>query len=839
MFSLLFGKKKEFNEELKEFTTKVDSLVTDILASTQDDLHQNLMALQSPDKCNDYAIILSDELGKKYKEVQLKQFADTIFISKKEENCKDADCLSKRTIKSKDKAYSKKELCDSIASHYIRILNIIAAVLTAINPQYNMCLRRINALYETTNENINEGTIKICDDNDKSNPLYPNNLLEIPGFQEMLNLYYFHMIQNASDSEEKYKVEKDYELLVRAFENILVNGATFQYNNRNNNNRNNNNRNNNNRNNNNRNNNNRNNNNNDENEEIDEASLERQQSGINSLRNSLTKMGYNKNNNNTGNDNNNTGNANNNTGNKQPNENIAELKGLYEGLKGDYNGLSSRYNNISGRLNNINQKLDGIRQPETQSSQNNIPNSTNNANNQMNSVFNSIADNTGEMQKSEQDNNSSEAEVSGPFEIPSTNNNDSTPNNQSNNVSTPSYQSNNITSPINQNKPNNNNNPLNQNKPNNNNNPLNQNKAEDVSNQIINGVVNSSNNNNKNKGNLNNSTNISYEEYPPRTSTKSAYGQMGGKLKKRSRRKQKAGSLIANNNNNNNNNASKRRTNNKNNNNNGNTNNTSRHRNNNNNNKSAKHSTNNNSRRRNNNNNNAFGNENLNNSELSENSSISMNNNNNNNLSENNNNNNRNNNRNNNENNTTKFIKHRETKGDVDGKIEAFKYFVENYYSNPHLSGQIFDILNKIPLDYSTKSELCYEEKNGEIVPRKINIESKHFAQFKRNYENLQNHYVTLTNKLSQILENMMFVDPQDETKKHLKLLTSQDLSKSEEDTRKLLKDYYSGCQDMYMMSIRELEKAITDVTLLDRQQELEKLHQHENRKTGKVTNKN
>jgi hypothetical protein len=444
---------------------------------------------------------------------------------------------------------------------------------------------------------------------------------------------------------------------------------------------------------------------------------------------------------------------------QKPNENIAELKGLYQGLKGNYNSLSSRYNNISKRLDNINQKLDGFQQQELNTSPTdvNIPNDLNNANNHIDSAFNNMGNNAA---KSEPNLNKPD------LEIPSTNIN--------NNASPSSNRQNN------------------------------ENKAEEVTNQIINGAVNNGNNNKRKRNSNNSLPDVSYEEYPPRTKTASAYHQMGGKLKNKSKRIQKAGSLIANHKN-----IAARKNNSSKNINANNKNTSNRSRNNNNNNSSRSRNANNN------------------NSELSENSSISVSNNNNSELSENSsismNDNNLHTYVNNNKNrhNARKYIKHRETYGEVDSKIEAFKYFVENYYSNPHLSAQVFDILNKIPMDYSTKTDLCYEQKNGEVVPRKINIDSKYFAQFKRNYENLQNHYITYSNKLSQILEQMMYVDPQDETKKHLKLLTSADLLMLEENTRKLLKNYYSGCQDMYTIAIKELEKAVTDLAFLERQKEL------------------
>ena len=68
---------------------------------------------------------------------------------------------------------------------------------------------------------------------------------------------------------------------------------------------------------------------------------------------------------------------------------------------------------------------------------------------------------------------------------------------------------------------------------------------------------------------------------------------------------------------------------------------------------------------------------------------------------------------------------------DLDSKIEEFKMFVDNYYAHPHLTNKIFNILNKIPLDYTNKSDLCYEETDNGIKPRVIDMDGKYFKNFK------------------------------------------------------------------------------------------------------------
>ena len=41
---------------------------------------------------------------------------------------------------------SKRDMCNSVAVHYVKIMNLIAAVLTAVNPTDNICLNRLRNL---------------------------------------------------------------------------------------------------------------------------------------------------------------------------------------------------------------------------------------------------------------------------------------------------------------------------------------------------------------------------------------------------------------------------------------------------------------------------------------------------------------------------------------------------------------------------------------------------------------------------------------------------------------------------------------------------------------------
>mgnify|MGYP007000305187 len=73
------------------------------------------------------------------------------------------------------------ELCSDISIFYIRVFNIFAAIFSAINPDNNMYLRRLNALFKPLDEN--KGIVSVCN-NDPS--LYPSSLLDLEGISELL-----------------------------------------------------------------------------------------------------------------------------------------------------------------------------------------------------------------------------------------------------------------------------------------------------------------------------------------------------------------------------------------------------------------------------------------------------------------------------------------------------------------------------------------------------------------------------------------------------------------------------------------------------------------------------
>ncbi len=181
----------------------------------------------NPDVCNDYVIFLGSELEKRFKKVEIEEINTAIFIGKrkkysqkKNNNMNDLDYAT-QTAK-----FNKKDLCQKVASHYIRMLNLVSAILSAVSPDKNVCSRRIKALYDSISSDIDSGFVKVCpsDDTDVSNMLYPENISELPGIKQLLNLYYFYLLQdtNPSNESEKKKIKIEFEKLQDSFNAVFT-----------------------------------------------------------------------------------------------------------------------------------------------------------------------------------------------------------------------------------------------------------------------------------------------------------------------------------------------------------------------------------------------------------------------------------------------------------------------------------------------------------------------------------------------------------------------------------------------------------------------------------------
>ena len=178
------------DNKFEEFTTKINNIVTDLINEGN---YEDFLDLQDSDKCADYSIFLEDELMNKFKKVDLVGFSKSLFIGKSRYE-EDEIIQNKK----------KKELCSDISIYYIRVLNLLAAIFSAINPEGNMCLRKLNALYKSIDPNT--GQVSVCNDNPK---LYPLNFMKMEGIKELSELYTIYNIEGneANSAEIRNEIE--------------------------------------------------------------------------------------------------------------------------------------------------------------------------------------------------------------------------------------------------------------------------------------------------------------------------------------------------------------------------------------------------------------------------------------------------------------------------------------------------------------------------------------------------------------------------------------------------------------------------------------------------------
>jgi len=231
LFSKITGlfKSKDLDSNIENFQSRMDTIISDLLLpytnpemiTDPGNRFRDLLTLLDPKQCNKIAITLSNNLDKNYTKLQLEQFASNILVGKSSKDCNDESCSvnDNKTINNKESKVSKKEICNSIAVHYVKILNLISAILSAVNPNDNICLNRLRNLLTVISEDDKKGVSSICDLN--SNIVKPSIMHE-SGFKELLMLYYYHLIQDTETEEEKTNVRNQYQTLVNTFSNIVM-----------------------------------------------------------------------------------------------------------------------------------------------------------------------------------------------------------------------------------------------------------------------------------------------------------------------------------------------------------------------------------------------------------------------------------------------------------------------------------------------------------------------------------------------------------------------------------------------------------------------------------------
>jgi hypothetical protein len=203
----------------------INKIVNDIINFFMNDKDKDTYVLEllEPSVCNDLTLLLSKDLEDRFKSYAIDKFRNDITVSKnKHKPCTTRDSCTKQlkeTIVSEDPHATKWDLCYTVASHYVKMLNVLAAILTGISPEKNMCIERMNSIYKVVD--LPNGTqgfeINIC--RTAAKKAVKDRLFEENGLRELINLYILdHMDKINTDSDIKL-MESEYKKLVKTLNN--------------------------------------------------------------------------------------------------------------------------------------------------------------------------------------------------------------------------------------------------------------------------------------------------------------------------------------------------------------------------------------------------------------------------------------------------------------------------------------------------------------------------------------------------------------------------------------------------------------------------------------------
>ena len=228
------SKVENLDEVLQLNNNMINNVVNDLLTpylkdvKTEDFSFDKLnkmeytLKLLDADVCADIAINLSGNLESKMKKFKTPELGDDILLGDIKQSCKkDNSCnkvLNEKNIDSSVGKISKKQLCDKLAFHYVKILNLVASILMAINPNNNLYLSRIENLYTLVDDN-SAFEVNLC----LNKKLSQNSLIKEPGMENLLQLYLFHLLLDTETTKDKEDVLAQYKKLEDLFvENRVV-----------------------------------------------------------------------------------------------------------------------------------------------------------------------------------------------------------------------------------------------------------------------------------------------------------------------------------------------------------------------------------------------------------------------------------------------------------------------------------------------------------------------------------------------------------------------------------------------------------------------------------------
>ena len=167
------------------------------------------LKLMDADTCGQMAFFLSKNMTEMIKTYDISGFGGPINTI-----APGSKSITEASIQTPNNGMvSRKQICDRLAAHYITILNLIGAILTAINPDTNMALSRMNSLYTLVDGTTDKFLINICQPEGKQ--VVHTNILDEPGLREFLGLYLYHLLSVSESPADKGRVMQEYQNLVR------------------------------------------------------------------------------------------------------------------------------------------------------------------------------------------------------------------------------------------------------------------------------------------------------------------------------------------------------------------------------------------------------------------------------------------------------------------------------------------------------------------------------------------------------------------------------------------------------------------------------------------------
>lgn len=192
-----------FDDALERHTNIVNKLVDDIVNGFLNNTNPDslLLELLDPVSCNNTTALLSKSLDADFKKLDSSKLGTDIYIGKKQSKpCNDpATCLKNiedQIIYKTESGTSitKAQVCNSVATYYVKLLNLLAALLIAISPTKNMCLERFNSLYRIITDEYNDQAFEISVCLPEGKRVTRNKLIEENGIRELINLYILDQI---------------------------------------------------------------------------------------------------------------------------------------------------------------------------------------------------------------------------------------------------------------------------------------------------------------------------------------------------------------------------------------------------------------------------------------------------------------------------------------------------------------------------------------------------------------------------------------------------------------------------------------------------------------------